>query len=656
MPGHRGQTAFFSQLVKRAIRFLAFAVAITGLSVGFVWWVTEPEAGVRIGSASRRGTVSRDPSPKTGSRTPKSTEPHIPLYSEDWTDDSGLGIAMRYSRPITDPQSLEQVRTSDQGRGERGIARLSEELKSIDRRTPAGRAQALQLLVFIGELQMSVGEFAEADRFFDEAQKVDPDSPRLLRANLEALRGVAALRRGEADNCVACCNGSSCIFPLPPAGVHLRTSGSRQAIGHFTTYLEQRPEDLGVQWLVNVAYMTLGEYPDQVPAKYLIPLGPYQSDGGIGRFENIAGRVGLSARGPNMSGGSIVDDFTGDGKLDVFYSTRDATQGCALFVNKGDGTFEDCSVRAGLAVQVAALNCIHADIDNDGDLDVLLLRGGWETARRPSLLRNEGDGRFTDVTVAAGLCEPIASQAAGWADFDRDGDVDLYIAGEYRPTDRDARNRGSLYRNNGNGTFTDIAESAGVITTAGAKALPGATTTTTACPTCTSRTWGTAIVSTITTATARSPTSPNGWEWLSRAKLLLLVLGLRQRRTTGHLRHRLASDPLGGRPVPTRPAYWRRAATAVPQRGGPIYRRHDGGRLGPRVAAHGFKLRRHRQRRLPRFLSGHRQPTVFLPGAQRPFAQRGRPSIRGRDDCLGYRASSEGAWNLVRRLGPRWRR
>jgi hypothetical protein len=462
MPGCRGRTTYFSQRVKNSIRFLASAVAIAGLSVGFVWWVTEPNAGARIGSASRRDTIARDPSPKNARPALKSTEPHIPLYSEDWTDDSGLGIAMQYSRPITDPQSLEQVRTADEKRGERAIARLSKELSSIDRRTPTGRAQGLQLLVFLGELQMSVGEFAEADRLFDEAEKVDPDSPRLVRANLEALRGVAALRRGEADNCVACCNGSSCIFPLPPDGVHLRQSGSRQAIAHFTKYLDQRPEDLGVQWLVNVAYMTVGEYPVQVPPRYLIPLGPYQSDGRIGRFENIAGRVGLSARGPNMSGGSIVDDFTGDGMLDVFYSTRDVTQGCALFVNRGDGTFEDSSLSAGLAAQVGALNCIHADIDNDGDLDVLLLRGGWERARRPSLLRNDGHGRFADVTIAAGLCEPIASQAAGWADFDRDGDVDLYIAGEYRPTDSDSCNRGRLYRNNSDGTFTDIAGSAGV--------------------------------------------------------------------------------------------------------------------------------------------------------------------------------------------------
>src|SRR5262249_32566296 len=150
--------------------------------------------------------------------------------------------------------------------------------------------------------------------------------------------GIAALRRGETENCVACCNGASCIFPLAPEAVHLRTSGSREAIRRFTTYLEQRPEDLGIQWLLNVAYMTVGEYPERVPEKYRIPLGPFQSDGGIGRLENIAGRVGLDARGPNMSGGSIVDDFNGDGLLDVFYSTRDASQGCGLFLNRGDGT------------------------------------------------------------------------------------------------------------------------------------------------------------------------------------------------------------------------------------------------------------------------------------------------------------------------------
>jgi FG-GAP-like repeat/ASPIC and UnbV len=436
--------------VTRAIRFLLAAVGIVVASVSVVLWLIDTSPVARSGAIAARSSRAR------------AAGPHVPLYSEDWTEDSGQGLATRYSQPITDPHSLEQVRTADEGRSQRGIASLLKELSAVDRQTPTGRAQALQLEISLGLLHMSIGEFAEADRRFREAQAADPDCPPLVRVNIEALRGVAALRRGETENCVACCNGSSCIFPLAPEAVHLNPSGSREAIRRFTTYLEQRPEDLGVRWLLNVAYMTLGEYPGGVPKDQLIPLGPFRSDGGVGRLENVAGRVGLSERGANMAGGAIVDDFNGDGLPDIFTSTKDPTRGCTLFINRGDGTFEDRSTRAGLDVQVGALNCNHADYDNDGDLDILLLRGGWEVPRRPSLLRNEGDGRFTDVTVAAGLCDPIASQAAAWADFDCDGHVDLYIGGEDKPKQPDPHNRGRLYRNRGDGTFTDVADSAGV--------------------------------------------------------------------------------------------------------------------------------------------------------------------------------------------------
>jgi hypothetical protein len=427
-----------------------------------VYWLIGSSGLERPGANSARRTSSRAVEVAARTSRARPASPRVPLYSEDWTEDSGQGLASRYAQPITDPQSLEQVRTSDEGRSQRGIAILKRELSAVDRQTPAGRAQALQLEVFLGLLNMSIGEFVEADRWLSDASVADPECPPMVRANIEALRGVAALRRGETENCVACCNGSSCIFPLVPEAVHQSPSGSREAIRRFTTYLEQRPEDLGVQWLLNVAYMTLGEYPAGVPKEKLIPLGPFQSNGGVGRLENVAARVGLSTRGANMAGGMIVDDFNGDGLPDVFTSTKDPTRGCALFINRGDGTFEDRSARAGLDVQVGALNCNHADYDNDGDLDILLLRGGWESPRRPSLLRNEGDGRFSDVTVAAGLCVPIATQAAAWADFDCDGHVDLYIGGEDKPSQPDPLNRGRLYRNNGNGTFTDVADSAGV--------------------------------------------------------------------------------------------------------------------------------------------------------------------------------------------------
>ncbi len=183
----------------------------------------------------------------------------------------------------------------------------------------------------------------------------------------------------------------------------------------------------------------------------------------------MAPLVGLQSRGPNLAGGSIFDDFTGDGLPDLFTTSLDADLGASLFVNRGDGTFEDQSAPAGLLDQVYALNVARADFDNDGDLDVVLLRGAWENPMRLSLLKNNGNKTFEDVTIVAGLAEPIATESAAWGDYDNDGLVDLYVCGEYFPpsgdtgtTQPDPRNRCRLYHNQGNGTFVDVAARAGV--------------------------------------------------------------------------------------------------------------------------------------------------------------------------------------------------
>ncbi len=130
---------------------------------------------------------------------------------------------------------------------------------------------------------------------------------------------------------------------------------------------------------------------------------------------------------------------------------------------------------SGLDAQPMALNLTHADYDNDGRLDLLILRGGWEDPYPLALLHNLGDGRFEDVTKANGLGVPIATKSAAWSDYDNDGFVDLYVAGEYYPVEDhrvadanpspravDARNLSRLYHNNRDGTFTDVAERAGV--------------------------------------------------------------------------------------------------------------------------------------------------------------------------------------------------
>lgn len=172
-----------------------------------------------------------------------------------------------------------------------------------------------------------------------------------------------------------------------------------------------------------------------------------------------------------MLGGSLWGDFDGDGRLDLFVVSGDWTRGASLYVQGKDGQYLDKAEKSQLDSMSTAVNLVAADYDNDGDLDVLLLRGGWESPYPLSLLRNRGDGVFDDVTREAGLGDPIATQSAGWADYDLDGDLDLYVAGEYHDRNATPLNHNRLYRNRGDGTFENVAEAAGVINQGWAKGV-----------------------------------------------------------------------------------------------------------------------------------------------------------------------------------------
>ena len=267
-------------------------------------------------------------------------------------------------------------------------------------------------------------------------------------------QGVTALRRGETDNCVLCRGESGCILPISASAVHTNPIGSQTAIQHFNEYLAQFPSDLEVQWLLNVAHMTLGEYPDKVDPRFRISLDRYnQAEFGIGKFRDIGHLLGINRL--NRAGGAIMDDFDNDGLLDLVFTSFDPTRPMAYYRNKGDGTFEDRTEAAGLLKQLGGMNCVQTDYNNDGFLDIFIIRGAWlNPPIRPSLLRNNGNGTFTDVTAEAGLLESVNSIAAVWADYDNDGFLDLFICCEAQP------NR--LYRNRGDGTFEEVAVRAGV--------------------------------------------------------------------------------------------------------------------------------------------------------------------------------------------------
>jgi hypothetical protein len=322
--------------------------------------------------------------------------------------------------------------------------------------------QLAQANLQLGNERESIEQFQKCRDYLPLA--VAPDKRSQAEVALMLELGVAYMRLGETQNCCLRNHPESCILPIKGNGVHTNQEGSREAIKCFMRVLElTEPENekhLKARWLINLAWMTLGEHPQSVPAKYLIPPEAFESSAPLVRFVNIAQSLKLDTF--SMCGGVIVDDFDNDDYLDLIVSSWDPSDQIKWFRNRRDGTFEDCTSSSGLEGFCGGLNMVQADYDNDGDIDFFVLRGAWLAAwggHPNSLMRNNGDGTFTDVTLDVGMDRHLPTQTAAWADYDNDGDLDLFIGNESSPgVDAPCQ----LYRNDDDGKFRDVAESAGV--------------------------------------------------------------------------------------------------------------------------------------------------------------------------------------------------
>jgi len=331
--------------------------------------------------------------------------------------------------------------------------------------------QRLFPLMRLAELETKQGLLTEATAHADEAvalvteraSRSKPDSAlRKALAAAHMVRAMAYLRLAEQQNCVAHRGDRSCIFPITGNGIHRNPAAAEEAFVGLKVFLERNPGDLEARWLLNIVAMTLGRHPDGIDAEYRIDPRSREAADGLPRFVDVAPRLGIA--GLELAGGVVADDFDVDGFVDIVTSTSDPTGSLRMYRNNGDGSFSDRTAAARLDTQLGGLNLIGGDYDNDGDVDLLVLRGAWHFGDgqvRNSLLRNDG-AIFTDVTHEAGLAFPARpTQNACWADFDQDGDLDLYIGNEaWAPLELNFPSQ--LFRNNGDGTFTDVAVSAGV--------------------------------------------------------------------------------------------------------------------------------------------------------------------------------------------------
>jgi tetratricopeptide (TPR) repeat protein len=320
----------------------------------------------------------------------------------------------------------------------------------------------------LAELLTSQGDFENSIREWEIVYRDALSSKNdELAQHMEAVLGAGYLHRASAaDHLSEAPIDISRIFPSHPGAVHIVSGDLEKAIEYLTKALKREPANGELQWLLNVAYMTQGSYPTKVPKEFLIPPSVFASKDDIGRFQDVAPAAGLNVYG--TAGGVIIDDFDNDGLLDVVTSQVDDCAPLHYFHNNGDGTFTNRAKEAGLLDQTGGLNIIQADYNNDGCVDILVLRGGWEFARRRSLLRNNCDGTFTDVTEQSGLLKGpvLPSQSAVWIDIDNDGNLDLFIANENAPS--------QLFLNRGDGTFVEISHEAGVDRSAYSKAVVSA--------------------------------------------------------------------------------------------------------------------------------------------------------------------------------------
>ena len=353
-----------------------------------------------------------------------------------WDRDPQMICAMRKQSFAQEKQSMERFFSPEK-------ASERESLKSID---------LLNTYYSFGEMYSYEGNMVQAISQYEKALQIARTEETLAEPQMNEAMGIAYLHKSEMENGIYRTPGDRCLRPMSRANAFPNKADSKKAIEYFLRYLELQPGDLEVRWLLNFAYMTAGEYPDKVPPKYLIPTEAFESSEDVGRFRDVAIAAGLDSY--SMAGGVIVEDFENNGRLDIVTSSFDSCGPMHYFHNNGDGTFTEQAAKTGLADQLGGLNILQTDYNNDGCIDILVLRGGWEVPQRKSLLRNNCDGTFTDVTVASGLGEPTATQTAVWVDINNDGFLDLFVGNEGQPP--------QLFLNKGDGTFQDIAHSAGV--------------------------------------------------------------------------------------------------------------------------------------------------------------------------------------------------
>ena len=259
---------------------------------------------------------------------------------------------------------------------------------------------------------------------------------------LLAQLGVSWLRFGELRNCVDNHNSDSCLFPLSKLAQHRHREGAQKAVKYFETALRIRATSHLV-WLFNIAHQALGSPQNEIPKPWRLPrsalvaIGSGSEPDGLKRMDDFAEALGLQSRQDTGGSNGQAQDFDGDGRLDLILGGRHACSPMKYYRGTAEG-FENLRFEPNAKAVIDSLgvtNVLAGDIDNDGDLDLYLVRGGWVKWNSGAkifneLLINQGKGRFEKLSSGPLNPEGNRSVAALFSDFDLDGWLDLFVCDE----------------------------------------------------------------------------------------------------------------------------------------------------------------------------------------------------------------------------------
>ena len=253
--------------------------------------------------------------------------------------------------------------------------------------------------------------------------------------------------------------------------------------------MKRQNSSIGILILFLTALVAQGPSIRLVNANTNIQFVDVTQEAGI-HWKHVDGRSGQKYFMETLGSGAAFFDYDADGDPDLYfvngaplpgYVSQEIPANC-LYQNNGDGTFTDVTEKAGVGDTGYGHGCAVGDYNNDGKLDLYVTNYGVNR-----LYRNNGDGTFTEVAESAGVTEPRWSTSCAFADYDQDGNLDLYVVNyivfdtdenpwcgfkekgirAYCEPDNFIAQSDTLYRNNGDGTFTDVTKTAGIYNTTG---------------------------------------------------------------------------------------------------------------------------------------------------------------------------------------------